>query len=76
MEIDQEILLRPRFQKSPSVTREVFMRLFDGYHCDKHYIVSKVNAHVFIRIPKSRYHFWSPELHLEVQEETDGCLLL
>jgi hypothetical protein len=52
------------------------MRLFDGYYFDKHYIVSKVHAHVFIRIPKSRYHFWSPELHLEVQEETYGCLLL
>ncbi|AUC79735.1 GTP-binding protein [Nonlabens sp. MB-3u-79] len=76
MEIDQEIVLRPRFQKSLSMTREVFMRLFDGHHSDKHYIVSKVDAHVFIRIPESRSHFWSPELHLEVQEETDGLLLL
>lgn len=76
MEIDQEMVLRPRFQKRLSMTQEVFMGLFDTQHSDKQYIVSKVDAHVFIRIPKSRSHFWSPELHLEVQEESDGRLLL
>jgi hypothetical protein len=76
MQMDQEIVLRPRFQKSLSMTREVFMGLFDALHSDKQYVVSKADAHVFIRIPKNRSHFWSPELHIEVQEETDDRLLL
>jgi hypothetical protein len=28
--------------------------------------VSRVDDHVFIKIPKAKQHFWSPQLHLEI----------
>jgi hypothetical protein len=29
-------------------------------------VVSRIDTPVFIRIPKSKQHFWSPQLHIEV----------
>lgn len=72
MVIDQEIVLRPRFQKKLSMIQKVFVGLFDALHSDKRCIIRKADAHVFIPIPKSRSHFWSLELHLEVQVDSDG----
>ena len=40
------------------------------------YIVSRVDDHVFIRLPKQKQHFWSPQLHLEINEiDSKTCML-
>lgn len=68
MELDPDIVLRPRFKKNLSMSREVFMQCITLHQQDKKYVISNVDDHIFIRIPKSRSHFWSPELHLEIHE--------
>ena len=35
------------------------------------FIVSRIDDHVFIRIPKAKQHFWSPQLHLEINKKED-----
>ncbi|MCH2195517.1 GTP-binding protein [Kordia sp.] len=40
------------------------------------FVVSRIDQYVFILIPKHKQHFWSPQLHLEVDEiDTLNCLL-
>jgi len=35
------------------------------------YIVTCVDQHVFIKIPKEKQHYWSPQLHLEIDSVDD-----
>jgi hypothetical protein len=78
MELDPDIVLRPRFRRDLNMSRAIFMQTVKKHQQHKNYVISHVDDHVFIRIPKSRSHFWSPELHLEIQEDNskqNGFLL-
>ncbi|WP_438968997.1 GTP-binding protein [Nonlabens sp.] len=68
MDVTNDIVLRPRFKRELCITRDVFFELILTHKKDKKYIISVVNDHVFIRFPKNKSHFWSPELHLELHE--------
>ncbi|CDF80550.1 conserved hypothetical protein [Formosa agariphila KMM 3901] len=77
MLIDNDIALRPRFNinipKSNTDVLSSFEKLKDT---QTEFIVSRVDDHVFIRIPKHKQHFWSPQLHLEINEtEGNNCKL-
>lgn len=76
MDIQQDITLRPRFKRDLSINRDTFFSIIKSHKENKLFIVSTVDDHVFIRIPKSKSHFWSPELHLEVTEASNKTLLL
>lgn len=40
------------------------------------FIVSCMDDHIFIKLPKQERHFWSPQLHLELTETTgEKCSL-
>ena len=67
MELPNEIVLRPRFSLEYSNTPEFLLALFEeaGKNTND-FVLSRVDDHVFIRIPKSKQHFWSPQLHLEI----------
>ena len=67
------IILRPRFQITIEEDKSSLLTLFE--HANNNaadFIVTRVDDHVFIKIPKSQQHFWSPELHLEINASTDN----
>ncbi|QDO92745.1 GTP-binding protein [Formosa sediminum] len=75
MNLDNEIVLRPRFKLNIPRAHQTVLAIFEALKdTQTHYIVSCVDDHVFIRIPKPKQHFWSPQLHLEVNAlEKDTC---
>ena len=74
MSLSNEIVLRPRFNFIVNHDNEVLLKLFeDTKNSQSNFIVSRVDDHVFIKIPKEKQHFWSPQLHLEInQNETEN----
>ena len=69
MSLENEILLRPRFKLELNHNNENALKTFENTKDNqKNFIVSRVDNHVFIRIPKDKQHFWSPQLHLEIDE--------
>lgn len=63
----QEIVLRPRFKFDVEQDNEYLLNLFEETKTSqKDFIVSRIDDHVFIKIPKDKQHFWSPQLHLEI----------
>ncbi|WP_420574916.1 GTP-binding protein [Kordia sp.] len=73
----EEVVLRPRFQREiPQPSETVLNRLEVSKVTQDEFVVSRVDNHVFIRIPKHKQHFWSPQLHIEVDEiDEQNCLL-
>ena len=69
MELSNDIVLRPRFNREHSSTPEQLLHLFEeAGKQSTNFILSRVDDHIFIRIPKSKQHFWSPQLHLEIYQ--------
>ena len=65
MPLSNEIVLRPRFNLDLNISDQKALQLFKNKG-QSNYIISCVNQHVFIKIPKEKQHFWSPQLHLEI----------
>jgi hypothetical protein len=64
-----EVVLRPRFKFEKNENNEDLLSLFDKEKQKQtNFIVSRIDNHVFIRLPKHKQHFWSPQLHLEIDE--------
>ncbi len=64
-----EIILRPRFKFHVKHDNEKLLKLFeDTKDAQSNFKVSRVDDHVFIKIPKDKQHFWSPQLHLEINK--------
>ncbi len=77
MSLTNEIVLRPRFKFELKRNNQEALKLFeDTKNSQSDFIVSRVDDHVFIRIPKSKQHFWSPQLHLEINEIDDNSSTL
>ncbi|MCB0462521.1 MAG: GTP-binding protein [Flavobacteriaceae bacterium] len=69
MQLSNEVVLRPRFKFSVNHDNEDLLVLFENTRkTQSEFIVSRVDDHVFIRIPKHKQHFWSPQLHLEINK--------
>jgi len=69
MSLENEILLRPRFKLSLAQSNENALKTFENTkNIQKDFVVSRIDNHVFIRIPKEKQHFWSPQLHLEIDK--------
>ena len=77
MTTTNEIILRPRFKMELKHSNEHVLSVFDMAKIKQSdYIVSRVDDHVFIRLPKQKQHFWSPQLHLEINEiDSKTCML-
>lgn len=64
-----EVVLRPRFKFEKDQNNEELLSLFDHAKQEqKNFIVSRIDNHVFLKFPKHKQHFWSPQLHLEIEE--------
>jgi hypothetical protein len=69
MHLSNEIVLRPRFKIALDRTNESALQAFEQLKGSQTaFVVSRIDDHVFIRIPKAQQHFWSPQLHLEIIE--------
>jgi hypothetical protein len=69
MSVNNDIILRPRFKLELDRNNEEVLKVFeDAKNAQKEFIVTRVDDHVFIKIPKAEQHFWSPQLHLEIME--------
>jgi len=69
MQLSNEVVLRPRFKFSVNHDNEDLLTLFENTkNTQSDFIVSRVDDHVFIKIPKAKQHFWSPQLHLEINK--------
>jgi hypothetical protein len=67
MELPNDIVLRPRFSLELDVLPENVLSAFENVaKTQSDFIISRSDDHVFIRIPKHKQHFWSPQLHLEI----------
>ncbi|SHG52374.1 GTP-binding protein [Winogradskyella jejuensis] len=70
MSLSNEIVLRPRFKFDVEATNE---KLLSGFEEQKikqsDFVVTRLDDHVFIRFPKHEQHYWSPQLHLEINEK-------
>jgi hypothetical protein len=65
--LPNEIILRPRFQLDVVETKEDVLKKFEtaGY---EPFLVNRLDEHVFIKFNAKNNHFWSPQLHLEIDE--------
>ena len=65
--MNNDIVLRPRFKIELNKNNQEVLKVFEeAKHLQKGFIVTRVDDHVFIKIPKADQHFWSPQLHLEI----------
>jgi hypothetical protein len=69
MSLENEIILRPRFKLEINKNNEDALKTIENTkESQKDFVVSRIDNHVFIRIPNKDQHFWSPQLHLEIDE--------
>ena len=65
--LSNEIILRPRFTIELSTENETALKAFEtAKTTQSNYHITRIDNHVFIKIPKDQQHFWSPQLHLEI----------
>ncbi|MCF6213533.1 MAG: GTP-binding protein [Flavobacteriaceae bacterium] len=71
-------ILKPRFKVSLKASQEIVIkelgRIFKNTSCK--YSSKIVNHHIVVDIPEEDNHFWSPQLHLEIEKETAETVLL
>lgn len=65
--LPNEIILRPRFQIKLDSPKEKALQCFEGKE-EKPFLVKRLDDHIFIKFDKKESHFWSPQLHLEINE--------
>lgn len=71
------VILRPRFKiELPKPNETVLEKFRNCKKTQSDFIVSCIDDHVFIKYPKQKQHFWSPQLHLEINavDET-SCIV-
>ncbi len=77
MSLSNEVVLRPRFQIELNRSNTSALELFEeAGKKQSRFVITRVDDHVFIRLPRDKQHFWSPQLDLEIMEidETDSRL--
>lgn len=77
MTLSNDIVLRPRFKIELNRDNESVLKDFElSKSLQKNFIVSRIDDHVFIKFPKHKQHFWSPQLHLEINSIDEKSSLL
>ena len=65
--LPNDIVLRPRFQLELSDNQEAILQSFEKSQVQP-FLVKRLDEHVFIKFNEKHNHFWSPQLHLEIDE--------
>ncbi len=75
--LSNEIVLRPRFQMElEQVSSQLLARFSEAKKSQNKFVVSCLDDHIFIKLPSSQQHFWSPQLHLEITENDENSCSL
>ncbi len=69
--LPNDIVLRPRFQMDIPYLKETLLETFEK-SARIPFIVKRLDDHVFIKFNVDHIHFWSPQLHLEINDTEDG----
>lgn len=69
--LPNEIVLRPRFQIQLQQTKDLVLKTFEDVD-QPPFVVKRMDDHVFIKFNKEKVHFWSPQLHLEINDVDEG----
>jgi len=73
MELGDEIILRPRFNLELKGSMEPILESFAAAKVNTDgVVVTRVDHHVFLKIPVHQQHFWSPQLDLEFSSHEEG----
>ena len=73
MALSNDIALRPRFKMNIDRDHESILIDFETAKTNQSdFIVTRLDDHVFIKFPKEKEHFWSPQLHLEINKTDDA----
>ncbi len=73
MELSNEIVHRPRFKMELDQNNEAALSAFEAAKkTQDDFIVTRLDDHVFIKIPKHKQHSWSPQLRLEIKHLEDN----
>ncbi len=72
------VLLKPRFKIDSSYNIEVLLQKFKAAKLETNnkYLIKMVSHHVVIDLPKHENHFWSPQLHVELEEKDNKETLI
>ena len=65
--LPNDIVLRPRFQLKLQQPKESALQSFEKKK-NEPFLINRLDDHVFIKFQKKDVHFWSPQLHLEINE--------
>lgn len=77
MELAEEIVLRPRFKIDLDRDAESALLAFEEAKKEENeLVITRVDNHVFIKLPKDKQHFWSPQLDLEISGFEPGKSVL
>ncbi|WP_203294132.1 GTP-binding protein [Luteirhabdus pelagi] len=77
MKLSNEVVLRPRFQMELQQNMASILEAFQKQkELQNSIVVSLVDEHIFLKIPRAEQHIWSPQLHLELLEREDGSCML
>ena len=75
--LSNEIVLRPRFQMElEEPCSQLVVKFSEAKKSQNRFIISCVDDHIFIKLPKREQHFWSPQLHLEITEKDENSCSL
>ena len=77
MPTTNDIVLRPRFKIELENNNETILKAFEAAKTiESEFIITRLDDHVFIKFPKHKQHFWSPQLHLEINKVDEKSALL
>lgn len=77
MPISNDIVLRPRFKKEIARSHKDILSDFENVKTTQsEFIITTVDDHVFIKFLKDKQHFWSPQLHLEINKVDENSSTL
>ena len=77
MALTNDIVLRPRFKVELERNNESVLRDFEKAKAStSDFVVTRIDDHVFIKFPRQKQHFWSPQLHLEINAVDENTSLL
>ncbi len=69
MQTKNDIVLRPRFKIELQENNETVLKRFEDLkNTQNDFNITRIDNHVFIKYLKKDQHFWSPQLHLEIDE--------
>ncbi len=73
--LSNDVMLRPRFQIEISKRKEAVLKSFET--CENpSFVIKRSEDHIFIKFDHKDHHFWSPQLHLEIDEiDHSNCKL-